>query len=800
MAGLAVIVAALVAGPFFQGLFFPRQQHWAEAAVALGFLLWLAAQLRRRGAAGLSAGWRGDMTGWALAGLLGLYALHQAWAIYPHGNLVVLLQYAAALLMYVAIRTEVGYRPGLAPLLSLALVLTAVAVSGVGLIYYAGLLPQSEGMLKAIALVSRDARLMSTFEYHNTLAAFLLMALGALLGLGVAHGPAARPADQAGGGGSAPGADGAPAGPRTAALRSWLRALLPVAAYGVAAGLGYVLTLCFLLTLSRGGIIAFPVLAVPAVVLAPAERRAGALFLLLAAVASAAAVFPGFTHAMDTHHYRIGFYWLVAGGLAAGTAGLAAAGLLRLRPRLRWGLVAATVALAAALAMWVAGAAGGPGALLTGRAARLLDINLNAPNARIRLYGYMRDALKIIADHPWLGGGGQAWERQYYAYQDFGYFASEVHNHYLQVGVDLGSSGILLAVLAVAGVAAAPFRRSGAGSSTAGAAVAGGQVAGLLALFAHSAIDFDLSYLSVLLWAGALGGATVGRTLPGAGAAMAGCAGKTAPRSRLSLALALVLGTTALTLGGVALPLAQAEMYLRTGERAARTHATGEALAAYARAARLAPLHPRPHQARAALLLDDQEAATAYRAAIALDPRDPYLHAGLAERLMHLQRWAEAVPASDRALELQPYSAAHYERAIAAHAEAAIAFYVGGQTAAGGHHRDQALAVQQQLAELQQRSEALKHLWPNSQPRPGVSYRLRLGQALAMAGQYERALPELQAAQKDTALQIQADIWTYMTLETLGRADEAAALRKRPWVRALRVNPINRVLPAARGS
>ena len=128
---------------------------------------------------------------------------------------------------------------------------------------------------------------------------------------------------------------------------------------------------------------------------------------------------------------------------------------------------------------------------------------------RFAFYG---DALKIIRDHPILGTGGGGWGALYFGYQEYSYFTTEVHNHFLQVWVETGTLGFVAFLCAwlffiVSFLRSYVDPRLSAAHKTYWAAV----FVPALAIGAHSALDFNLSLGAVSIFLFALLGA--GRSL-----------------------------------------------------------------------------------------------------------------------------------------------------------------------------------------------------------------------------------------------------------------------------------------------
>lgn len=132
------------------------------------------------------------------------------------------------------------------------------------------------------------------------------------------------------------------------------------------------------------------------------------------------------------------------------------------------------------------------------RVARLLEYGFNDKNVQYRLE-FDRDALLLIRNNWLFGYGGGGWKAMYQVIQDHYYIAVFVHNHYLQVFVDNGIlaflSFVVLVAVSVLGALFSLIRVKGSLLKT----YAAGLLCGILALAGHSAVDFNLSFVSLLL-------------------------------------------------------------------------------------------------------------------------------------------------------------------------------------------------------------------------------------------------------------------------------------------------------------
>ncbi|MFZ5649346.1 MAG: O-antigen ligase family protein [Bacillota bacterium] len=123
-----------------------------------------------------------------------------------------------------------------------------------------------------------------------------------------------------------------------------------------------------------------------------------------------------------------------------------------------------------------------------------------------RLY-YDLDALEMAAERPLSGWGGGGWQVAYRYYQDFLYNTKRIHNHFLEVLVESGLPGFaaftgLWALFAVR--SAYLYRKKYAETPEGDMCLFVFLSAATLGL--HSMIDFSLSFLSVLVFTGALFG------------------------------------------------------------------------------------------------------------------------------------------------------------------------------------------------------------------------------------------------------------------------------------------------------
>lgn len=388
-----------------------------------------------------------------IGGILAIYVLHGLQApVSMEGTLkeIVLWGLYGS---FAAIAWEVSRTAEGRAFLRLGWHLIGAVLCGSALLHVYGVLDLPYGIHHTAdpAVSATGARLGGLLQYPNTfgavMAAFLLERLFAL----------------------APALQARPGALRTAA------ALLPLAPY----------TAALLLTESRGAWLAAALACAAGLAL---ERRRIAPLLIAAAapMAGAALVYRQLVDAKLAPAVLPGLLWLAglwAGGVLAGLL------LCRLRhsggPRRR---VLAPAALVAA----AAGCAAAGLAILHQVQDRALG-GAATLSARRLIYS---DAWQLAKSSLWLGQGGETWRQSYRAIQSQPYVGGEVHSGYLDMLLNTGIIGLLLAcallLALIAGIGRACPRL----------------LPPFLVLTVHAAIDFDWSYPLVwllMLWLSAMG-------------------------------------------------------------------------------------------------------------------------------------------------------------------------------------------------------------------------------------------------------------------------------------------------------
>jgi tetratricopeptide (TPR) repeat protein len=542
----------------------------------------------------------------------------------------------------------------------------------------------------------------------------------------------------------------------------------------------WVLLVTFVLTMSRGAWLVFPVALGLTIWLWPAGRRLSALGDLvlggLGAVAGAAFL------ARYLGQSSPGALVLAAGLALGGGLGLVGGWFQGLAARAQRGWVVGGAVATVVLAVFLMVSGALPEALVS----RVKGFSLSERSAAERII-WSRDALDIIGDYPVLGVGGGGWASVYFQYQGYGYATREVHNDFLEIGVETGSVGLAAFLGLVAASAWAVWRTARRPADTTTLAALAGAAAMLLL---HSALDFNLALgaVGIFLWLtlGALDGLYLAGGPAAAKGGRAPAEGALLPRLAV-LALALVLSLVSVSLFGA----------WRLGTQAMRlaTKAPARAHALFERACRLDPWSPELRTNRAILaerLYETtgrvefrNEAMGQLARAAALDPRSPAAHARYGALAMRYGAYDIAEREILKSFELQPNEASQYEQRANFYLVLGQAFLTDGDTSGAKTKFEAAYAT---LGLLEAQAAKVPSDTPPGRGLPALTapLALRCGQAAALLGRLEEAETLLAFARAQPASpvdretdaevmtrQAEAALWLSLVAEARGEAAQA---------------------------
>lgn len=707
------LVALLLASPFFRGLFFPKEQLVALIYTLGLFVLWW---------------WHkycmGDVTflhtplEWAGLALVGAYVLSTFGAL----NMRSAIQEDMKNLMYFLVlwltlettRTDRDRKRVLVGIFVAGVLLALLGIgAAAGIPYYNGAITQG--------------RLASGLQYPNSLAAHLTMS--SLLGLTLA----------------------------TVEQPMWVRISF-IAGSSVS-------LLAFIFTFSRAAWLLYPMAGLGLTLLVPAAHRMRALIGLVVSVGAAATGIRLFSTGLTQH--AAGLIWGAVGvTLAAAVAGsFLVEGFLRLRRRYQALVVVGLLGVAFVAAPWLAKR------IPSDLSQRIAAITYGSHELQER-FQFLEDALKITRDHLPLGAGGGGFAATYQAYQSYGYTSTQVHNHFAQVLLEAGVSG-LAAFQALWVFVLYAYVKHLQGTSPLARLLGGGALAAVFALGVHSSIDFNLtlSAVSLPLWSlwGVIGGF---EARPEA---------KTVQGRRRSAPTTATPAVVA-TVGALALTLFAGRLWLaaRAGEAAARDFTGGNLRAAQEGFRRAIALDPftasfRMDLAQVEVILAGAQPEPAVlrtakgnmQEALRLESTNPSFETAYGAFLLRTGEINGGLRAFERAVKLGPFRSEGYENLAKAYTLAARASMHQGQKQQATDLLAKVSPVTAQLAARHNAAPSFAYPWQVPPPTSPILL-LYQGEAFALMGQEKEAEPLLKTASQDPKVAAEAQLWLGILAEKKG--------------------------------
>ncbi len=453
--GIVILISISV---LFRGLYFSYDAYGFLAGLALFLVVYVFGKINKRES--FKINWLYVMLGLLLVAAA---ALSFITAVNPRENLGNVLLYAELLVLVIVLYDYFhDKKQQLIQGMMLPVVLTGFLAAVVGLMS----LTEKFQIWEVYPILDRVG---STFQYTNTAAIYFVVCC--IFAVTMAN----------------------------ASKSTIFRALM--------VGMGNTILFAFFMTGSRGGFLVGLPMFLLLLVLQPKGLRIRGSVTFICMMAPVFAAMQGFSQRTAAHDNLSTAKWLVISFVIAVAAWLLVHLLLRLivkgdqvtMPRGSGFLIAAVVTVACVLLIAFRDRLVGilPD-IIVSRVERLLINGLNEQNVLYRLV-FDRDALLLLRDHWLLGLGGGGWKALYQSVQDHLYSAISVHNHYLQVFVDNGILAFLSFVSLVLFSAVGAFFSIIRADSSKSRTYAAGLFCGFLSLAVHSAIDFNLLYVSLLL-------------------------------------------------------------------------------------------------------------------------------------------------------------------------------------------------------------------------------------------------------------------------------------------------------------
>lgn len=636
--------------------------------------------------------------------------------------------------------------------LVLTVFLSATVLSAVGLLSATG--------VDVFPGASTAGRIMSTLQYPNALAAYLMFS--SVIGLGL-----------------------------VSTESSWVtRVIYALALFGQ--------TLAFLSSYSRGGWVVFPVAVAIAFLGMPKTEKSRLAYhacTTLTAVLLVARRFSesveGKTPAAGQRYILIGFFMALFFQIAYSVFARISQSLLSrpARTALSWvGGAYAAIILVAYLVALAGQYSGGLSGMVSPRMfSRFASISVDDPSLITRAFA-TKDALRIFLDYPLVGGGAGAWNALYHRYQRVLYWTTEVHNHYAQVLVETGILGFaayasIWGALAFSVVrSVVESRKQGLWDDSRDGALVWGLFAACVGVGIHSFMDFELSMagFAVQLWAimGVVWQSVTAQTTPRDSAASVSRRPESGYDKANRRIAGVFLTVLSLALILVSFSLQRGAWYGSLGAAALSRQDFHTAVKAYEEARKYDPLTASYSmdmgQAYAAMALLENSESLKDRALARLsegrrlDPTNLAHRIKEVEVLVSLGEVGEATKVSRQVVDAVPLDIRAYE----SYARLCVVTYMNAERKARSTESiappdlgescllDDVAAIPARLEELRGRVVGVyKERWDPKKLEPTFSLNTYLGQAYYLGGDLETASAYLDKAIASYSKASEAQVW-----------------------------------------
>lgn len=440
--------------PFFRGLFFNKEIFITHIITAVVFLLVWADKIRRRDYSLLQT-----PLDWAVLAYAGAYLLSLLGAVHIGDAVYGVLRALNYFMVYWVVTQVIKNHRDFENILRIILA-AGVAVAAIGILAATGYSNYPHAF---------DGRqIMSTLQYHNTAAAYL----GVLSFIGITL---------------------------------WIRTdnIAMKVIYGIST---YLMILVTLSAVSKGAWLIFIIGGLLLLFGMPGIYRIKSFFYLMVAFIAAFVISSKFVPVMTGENPSSGLSLVLWGFLLIIIGQALWEALVYINNRLE--IKTRTVTIIVLLLITISIAIIGPRVEIPDRiTGEFGQIGDKSDMSYVTRADFIRWGWAIVKDHPVVGTGAGGWEALYHKYQDYLFWTSETHNHFMQVWVESGTIGLIVYLAMWVSFLYLLFglysikKRDGQYGADAWVLI-WGTASAAMAFGAHSAIDFDLSLgaMCFLLW------------------------------------------------------------------------------------------------------------------------------------------------------------------------------------------------------------------------------------------------------------------------------------------------------------
>ncbi|MEW6696516.1 MAG: O-antigen ligase family protein [Bacillota bacterium] len=709
----------LFLAPFFRGLFFAQDQRVAVIFATIIFWLVALTQFQRKDKKFSLAIMDCLVLSLPIAYILsGFNAANYSLAIDEvlENLLYFLVFWSAVRLIYSTARIE--------KLLNI-IYLSAIGVSLAGLLTASGIIEIKDGFL-----TNDGGIIASTFQYKNSLASFLTAAIfiGSFF---------------------------------------WSKMQNQVPRLLLITG-NFLLLVVFFSTKSHGGYIIFAIFMVALWILTPAAKRFSLIIsnLILAVLGFAGSRM--FLHNIADKSVAAAWVWLLLGMFILALGQWVT---LKYFNKEKGIIIPLKQLLTAIIGTAIPGliAAGYFGVF------QILLEKLHMHGAMERLTMY-QDGLRMVLERPVLGWGGGGWSEAYSIYQGYAYTARQTHSYFLQMTIETGLLGLLIAIsiwVLFLYKSYTVYKSSLGNNKEQNLAAA--LICSVLAIISHAVFDFDLSLSALTIVMFALMACLLTIENQNKSKETSLLSNKINIRSGYGLLASSIGAAVILT---ASLLLISSNNLTNAALEAIKTGNGNNAVALIDKAITMNPLVSENYGIASQLhfALKEPEKAVSYaEQAVEMARYNPDRYSELSRAYLRAGRNEDAVASARKAVELAPLRVTYYERLSDVLISSAINEQKRRQPQSAQKYLNEVLLIPKEISTvLDSVHPDMKKLWVYAPPLIVTDrIKLNLGVANLLMGDLPQASTYMNEAANNPQLQKESLLWQALLAHKQGDANKA---------------------------
>ncbi|MDI3311375.1 MAG: O-antigen ligase family protein [Thermoanaerobacterium sp.] len=346
-------------------------------------------------------------------------------------------------------------------------------------------------------------------------------------------------------------------------------------------------------------------------------------------------------------------------------------------------------------------------------ASRVQDISLTSHSSSERMQFY-KDGFKIFKDYPLFGAGGGAWASLYFKYQSYLYWTTQTHNYFMQVLLDTGLVGAAAMIFFLVTLILSVIKLYKTEIDIDERILLAAATAGILSIYAHAAMDFDLSLSAVTIALYSLIGIINSMSISKVHKNTAIVKGKKSYTGYYSFGV-LIVGIVVVFMS---FSLSTALRYAEKGDQFAKTNNIPQAMQYYKSAVAYDPWNAKYRMSYGqtlASIADQTKDAATYEAAMTeeqkavdLEPYNSQLLAQLGAFYLSHGQIDDGLKYVKKAVDVQPLRPENYQQLADAYNKVGMFYLQNNDKAKAKEYLQKAVDVENLFNEVNSKSEEPK--------------------------------------------------------------------------------------------